>query len=363
VRVALIDADLIANPNQRFPNLALMKLSAHHRAAGDSVTLKLDYTELDNFEVVKIAKVFTANPVPEEVLRSANVSYGGTGFFYDKAEPLPDAIEHHTPDYALYSDYVMHHPKGATSGFSEFRDYSIGFTTRGCFRKCTFCVNKRYDRSFVASPLAEFLDLTRPKICLLDDNVLSNPARFDIIEELKTTRKPFKFKQGMDIRLLTEDVIRTFQPAYYDGDYIFAFDDIEDRPMIEAKLRLWRGLMPTKSTKLYVFCGFARDDDYSRAFWVEDILDTFERIKILMGYGCLPYIMRHENYAQSPYRGMYINLARWCNQPQFFKKMTFRVFCEKSGGVAAQRILDFEREWPTIASTYFDLSFSAEGAK
>jgi hypothetical protein len=361
--IALIDADLVANPNQRFPNLALMKLSAQHKEAGHTVTLKLDYSGLDTFDLVQIAKVFTANVVPDDVLNRLNVEYGGTGFFYDKAEPLLEATEHHAPDYTLYADYVARHPKGSSSGFSEFRDYSIGFTTRGCFRKCSFCVNKRYDRSFVASPLSEFVDPDRPKICLLDDNVLSNPSRWDIFEGLKATGKPFTFKQGLDIRMLTEKVVQALQPAKYDGDYIFAFDNIADREMIESKLEMWREGMPSKSTKLYVFCGFDRTEEYSDEFWFQDIVDTFERIKILMQYRCLPYIMRHENYEMSPYRGLYINLARWCNQPQFFKKMTFRVFCEKSGGVAAQRILDFEREYPTIAATYFDLSFATEGEK
>ncbi|HRR49597.1 MAG TPA: hypothetical protein P5293_06565, partial [Bacteroidales bacterium] len=36
----------------------------------------------------------------------SNVQYGGTGFFFDKAEPLPYEIEHHMPDYHLYDDWV-----------------------------------------------------------------------------------------------------------------------------------------------------------------------------------------------------------------------------------------------------------------
>ena len=35
-----------------------------------------------------------------------NVEYGGTGFFYDKAPPLPMEIEHIMPDYHLYDDIV-----------------------------------------------------------------------------------------------------------------------------------------------------------------------------------------------------------------------------------------------------------------
>lgn len=45
-----------------------------------------------------------------------------------------------------------------------------------------------------------------------------------------------------------------------------------------------------------------------------------------MQYGCLPYIMRHENYKKSKYRSLYVQIARWCNQPQFLKKMSFSSF-------------------------------------
>ena len=48
-----------------------------------------------------------------------------------------------------------------------------------------------------------------------------------------------------------------------------------------------------------------------------------------MKYHCLPYIMRFNKYEESPHRGMYINLARWCrcNQPNFLKKKSFHEFC------------------------------------
>ena len=32
--------------------------------------------------------------------------------------------------------------------------------------------------------------------------------------------------------------------------------------------------------------------------------------------------MRYEDYKKSKYSSLYIQIARWCNQPQFFKKMS-----------------------------------------
>ena len=50
--------------------------------------------------------------------------------------------------------------------------------------------------------------------------------------------------------------------------------------------------------------------------WVEDILGFLERIEILMKYKWLLYVMRFERYKESPFRGMYISIARWANQPR-----------------------------------------------
>jgi len=101
MRIAVIDADLIGRKRHRFPNLACLKLAGYHRDAGDAVELKTDYDCLERFDRVYLSRVFTDTPVPAVVLETPNVVYGGTGFFYDKAAPLPPEIEHHMPDYHL----------------------------------------------------------------------------------------------------------------------------------------------------------------------------------------------------------------------------------------------------------------------
>ena len=53
-----------------------------------------------------LSKVFADTVIPEGILEKANVSYGGTGFFYDKAPKLPEEVEHHMPDYHLYDEWV-----------------------------------------------------------------------------------------------------------------------------------------------------------------------------------------------------------------------------------------------------------------
>lgn len=139
-----------------------MKISGYHKELGDNVVLRINYNDLYYYDMVYISKVFLDVDVPEDILSLPNVKYGGTGFFYDNADPLPDIIEHHMPDYDLYNDWVdsMIANGRKRKEFENYLDYSIGFTTRGCFRKCQFCVNKNYNSVKLHSPLEEFYDPT-----------------------------------------------------------------------------------------------------------------------------------------------------------------------------------------------------------
>lgn len=356
MKVGIIDADLIGRKKHRFPNLACEKISSYWKEKGAEVIFLMGYEWAEDFDHIYISKVFIDTPIPEWIHETNKVHLGGTGFFFDKAPDLPEEIEHCTPDYNLYPQQ-----------FKEYTDYSRGFLTRGCFRKCKFCVNQKYDHVFAHSPLSEFYDPNRKKICLLDDNFFGYPDWKPLLQELINTKKPFVFKQGLDERILTDEKCEMLFRGKYDGDYIFAFDNIADYNIIKEKLQMLRRHTKSKSLKFYILVGFESID-------FTDILNTFKRIELLMEYKCLPYIMRYQGndivpWQKSEHRGMYITLARWCNQPSIFKKMSFRQFCEanqalhKTKGVycsAMKALKDFEMKYPDIAREYFDMRFDAK---
>lgn len=365
MKVAIIDADLIGRKRHKFPNLASMKISGYYKGLGHEVELKLDYDNLHQYDKVFISKVFTDTPIDENVLKLCNVEYGGTGFFFDKAPDLPYEIEHHMPDYHLYNEWVESQiEKGIKiKELDYYINHSIGYTTRKCFRQCSFCVNKNYKKVEKHSEVKEFLDPNRRYICLLDDNILGYSGWREIFEELNATGKRFQYKQGMDERILTPERCEVILNSKYIGDYIFAFDNIDDRYVIERKLEMWsrkkESLGNKRTTKFYVLCGFDKNGKYDNEFWLQDIIDTFERIKLLMEYGSIPYIMRYEKWEESPYRGIYINLARWCNQLSFFKKKSFREFSTMKGneGASTRYLNEFEKLHPHIAKKYFGIKY------
>ena len=67
-----------------------------------------------------------------------------------------------------------------------------------------------------------------------------------------------------------------------------------------------------------------------------------------MKYKCIPYIMKYEKYEESPYRGMYIDITRWCNQPSLFKKQSIREWAAyfPEHYAASKYLKDFERKLP-----------------
>ena len=77
-----------------------------------------------------------------------------------------------------------------------------------------------------------------------------------------------------------------------------------------------------------------------------------------MEYRCLPYVMRFNRYTESPWFGMYITIARWCNQPGFFKKKSLREFALANGeNSAAMRYLTAFEQIAPEAACYMDMKF------
>jgi len=117
MKIGLIDVD-----GHNFPNLALMKISAWHKQKGDHVEW---YEPLlsGHCDKVYMSKVFTFTPDYEYFINADEIIKGGTGYkLYDRV--LPDDVDTIFPDYSIYPQF----------------DFAIGFLTRGCIRKCKWCV-------------------------------------------------------------------------------------------------------------------------------------------------------------------------------------------------------------------------------
>lgn len=181
MRIGLHDSDKTG-----FPNFALMKLSAYHKAAGDEVEW---WNPLEHFDKVYSSKVFTFTP--EEPMLPEGVIKGGTG--YGIYTDLPDVVDNMIPDYSLY-------PKV---------NHAIGFLTRGCIRNCPWCVVPR--KEGMIRPYREWHEVKRPDsrdIVFMDNNVLACNFGLEQMVSMSMGDHSVRvdFNQGLDARLIDKDV-------------------------------------------------------------------------------------------------------------------------------------------------------------
>ena len=426
IKIGLVDADLLCN-GTRHPNLALLKIAGYFRDNGyvrgytddascyELITNESNFEELQKYDYFYVSCVFTFTiDDPPLVLTtllndkklSKRVRMGGTGTyanlsveegFAEKREEDMLRLEKDAflnklknksggygidmrtqmPDYHLYDDFVsvMEQVKKSPAYYKDYKNYSIGFLTRGCFRRCAFCVNKLERKAMPYSKLSDFLDnevdektgkLKRPYIYLWDDNFLASPYWEPLLDELIATGRPFQFRQGLDERLLAqnkrgEEMAKKLANANYHGDFIFAFDNWHDRKLIVKALKIWKYHCPKRETKFYLFCGFRQEKNDVKAFQL-DIAQIFMRICVLMRYGCLPYIMRHEDYKKAPISNIYVQIARWVNQPGFYRNLSFWQFCYKNQtyweehtlGIAHDRLKTYDEFIKDIEDGYYN---------
>ena len=331
--IGLIDNDMINRDLHNFPNLALMKISSYLKSKGNNVELTSwdSIGGLFDYDYYVVSKVFSDTHTPD-LINKENIIYGGSGFFYDKAEKLPYDCEHIMPDYDLY--------KNAESFFNHgkigyYKDHSIGFMTRGCIRQCEFCINRNSKRVEPHSPLSEFYDETKPYITLLDDNITAYKNFNDVWKELQETKKPFVFKQGMDFRLLNEKRIKLMSetPQYgktgkiSQSTYYFAFDNIADKKRIDKVMQIWNANMKRSvATWMYCITGFDRTGKYENGFFEQDYNDLIWRMNYLYKNRIRPYVMVHDDCRNSPFYNKIKTLKMFSNSPINCTNRTFEEF-------------------------------------
>ena len=92
-RIGLVDVD----GHNGFPNLALMRISAWHKALGDMVEW---WDGMLPYDRIYMSKVFTFSPDNDTVMQADEIIRGGTG--YRDYGSLPEEIEAMPPDYSIY---------------------------------------------------------------------------------------------------------------------------------------------------------------------------------------------------------------------------------------------------------------------
>ena len=290
MRIGLIDVD-----GHNFPNLALMKISAWHKAQGDEVEWWFGFHQYDR---VYMSKVFDNTYTPDvyDPVNTKEIIKGGTGYGLDNK--LPDEIEHMYPDYSLYPQY--------TDG------KAFGHLTRGCPNNCPFCIvcAKEGRKSCKVADLGQWWN-GQKNIVLCDPNILACRDHMDLLAQLADSKAWVDMNQGLDARMLTEENIDALNKVKIKRIH-FAWDLMERSEAILKGLNMYldHGKIKDMSRReVYVLTNFNTN--------MEENLHRIYTLRDMRGRGFDPYVMVYDKpNAPDEIR----KLQRWCNNKRIFKK-------------------------------------------
>ena len=289
MKIGLIDAD-----GHNFPNLALMKLSAWHKARGDAVEWWWGFGEYDR---VYMSKVFdeTYSPDVPEPLNAGEIVKGGTGYGLDNR--LPDEVEHIYPDYSIYPKLT--------------RETAYGFLTRGCPRSCPVCIVAGKEGR-AARKVADLSEWWRGQryIKLLDPNLLACPDHMDLLGQLARSGAWVDFTQGLDCRLLTPENIQAINVVKL-KEIHFAWDYMAESDAVLRGLRRYAAYAARKPHGQYATV-------YVLSNYNTTMEENLYRIYTLRDMDFDPFVMVYDKpHAPREIR----DLQRWCNNRLIYKSV------------------------------------------
>lgn len=236
-KVLLLDVD------SKIENLPLMKLSACHKERGDEVVLSRPgkSASIDEPDVIYASVIFSKNRHRLDGLRlmypEAVITIGGSG--NDLRLKLPDEVENHRPDYDLYPGMR----------------YSMGFTTRGCIRRCHFClVHRKEGRLQRWHHPREFHDDRFNSIRLMDNNWLADRRWFFETSQWIIDRDLELIEGGLDIRLVDDEIAEQLKQLRCKVLH-FAWDYERDEAEILAGIEVLKrhGINTKQGCRFYVY--------------------------------------------------------------------------------------------------------------
>lgn len=292
MKIGLVDVD-----GHNYPNYALMKISAYHKAKGDHVEWASPL--MGNYDRVYQSKIFTFTP---DYLYPFNceVIKGGTG--YDVASRLPKEIDEFLNlDYSIYPHYP----------------FSVLFFSRGCIRSCPFCIVREKEGYIHPVQPAE-LNPNGNWIEVLDNNFFANPEWINAIEYLLSVKQPINL-HGVDIRIMNEEKAYYLNKLKLHKSVHIAWD-IPNLDLTEKLKEVIKYIKPYK-LMCYVLVGYNSTIEQ----------DMF-RIETLRTMGIKPFVMPYRDYNNKAKPSQYAkDLAQYVNKPMVFKSCSFKDFSPRKG--------------------------------
>lgn len=292
MNVALVDVD-----GHNFPNLALMKISAWHKAHGDDVEW---YAPLfSRPDKIYASKVFTFTADYPYFPSDVEIVKGGTG--YNVSTRLHFDVESIPPDYSIYPQFPE----------------AYGFLTRGCIRRCPWCIVPEKEGSIHAVSTIQTIAAERKGVVLMDNNFLAADPYFVDTQLHAIIRDGIKvdFNQGLDARLVDGYIAGLLAKIKWIKYPRFACDTTSMLPIVIGVVEQLRGWGYKGEVFVYILA--------------MDVDSALERINTLRTFDeriipfCQPY---RDLTTNAPPSASLKRLARWCNMQSVRKTVQFEAY-------------------------------------
>lgn len=288
--------------DSQYPNLALMKLSTWHKLQGDTVEW---YNPLCRYDKVYMAKVFNFTPDYGYYVNADEVERGGTG--YDLKKTLPRQIDCIRPDYSIYPQIDSR--------------TAYGFLTRGCPNRCRWCiVPKKEGRLKPYMDVDEIAVDGRDNLSLMDNNILASDYGLSQIEKIVHRKLRVDFNQGLDARLVTDDVARLLARVKWIKRIRFGCDTPAQIADCERAIELIRS------------CGYR--GEFFLYCILMDFAESYRRISHWRkDKKVLPFAQPYRDI-DNPHQRIpqwQKDMAHWVNRKELFDKCSFEDFEPRKG--------------------------------
>ena len=270
--IGLHDAELEHIKGKTYPNYALMKIAAWHKAQGDTVEW---WNPLKAYDWIYSSKIFDFTPVnpylPENTIR------GGTGYI-----DVPLSLSLRPEADALFPDYSIY----------PACDYAIGYITRGCPNNCRWCLVPAKEGGI--KPYRHWQELIRQdsqKLVLMDNNILASDFGISELESLVGSGYTIDLNQGMDARLVDEHIAKILAGLKWIRFIRFSCDQQSQiEPIYKtAELLSKFGIKPYR---LFIYLLVTED--------IEDAAKRVEALKQLKGINIYAQAERNERLGIRP---------------------------------------------------------------
>lgn len=180
------------------------------------------------------------------------------------------------PDYSIYPSC----------------DYAIGYLTRGCIRNCRWCVVPK--KEGMIRPYRQWQEIVRDdtdKLVLMDNNILACDYGIRQLESLIGSGYRIDLNQGMDARLVTDEIAEILSRISWIRFIRFSCDQKSQIEPIRKTIELL-GKYGMKPYRIFVYLLVTKD--------IKDAAERVEALKQFHGINIYAQAERNERMGIMP---------------------------------------------------------------